>query len=73
MRNATIALLAAALLAPALTGCDREVSHTEKTTENPVTGTTSTKERTTYQRPDGSTYTESSKTSTANPDHPAAP
>ena len=42
MRYTMITLLGAALGWP-LVGCDREVSHSERTTQNPVTGTTSTK------------------------------
>ena len=44
-----------------LVGCDQPVSHNESKSTNPITGTTTTKDQTTYQKPDGSTYTDYSK------------
>jgi hypothetical protein len=66
MRYAILTVLSAAMISPVV-GCDKEVSHSESQTQNPVTGTTTTKDQTTYQRPDGSTYTQSSKTTNNNP------
>ena len=62
MRYALLTVLGLALASPVMVGCDKEVSHEEKTSENPITGTQTTKDQTTYQRSDGSTYTNSSKT-----------
>ncbi len=65
MRSAIIAVLAAALVSPVLVGCgDTEVAHKESQSTNPLTGTQTTKDQTTMQRPDGSTYTNSSETKT---------
>jgi hypothetical protein len=63
MRYTVITVLALALTSPVMVGCDKEVSHSEQTTQNPITGTETKKEQTTYQRSDGSTYTQSSKSS----------
>jgi hypothetical protein len=63
MRHALVIVVTTALISPLLAGCDHQVSHTEKTSTNPLTGTQTTKEETTYQRPDGSTYTNTSSTS----------
>jgi hypothetical protein len=73
MRYAIVSLLGLALSAPIMIGCDREVQHSEKTSENPITGTQTTKDQTTYQRPDGSTYTNSSKSTNTNPNNPPPP
>jgi hypothetical protein len=62
MRHALVIVVTTALISP-LAGCDHQVSHTEKTSTNPLTGTQTTKEETTYQRPDGSTYTNTSSIS----------
>ena len=67
MRYAILTVLCATLMSPVIVGCDKEVSHTESSTKNPVTGTTTTKDQTTYQRSDGSTYTQSCKTTNTNP------
>lgn len=67
MRYIACVVLSAALLSPVLGGCDHEVSHSEKTSTNPLTGTQTTKEQTTYQRSDGSTYTNESSHSTNAP------
>jgi hypothetical protein len=64
MRFAMLTVLGLALASPVMVGCDKEVSHSEKTTDNPITGNETTKDQTTYQRSDGSTYTDSSKTTT---------
>lgn len=61
MRYAMLAVLGLALASPVMVGCDKEVSHSEKTSENPLTGNETNKSQTTYQRSDGSTYTDSSK------------
>jgi hypothetical protein len=63
MRAAMIAVLSAALISPVLVGCgDKEVSHTESESTNPITGTKTDKDKTTMQRPDGTTYQNSSET-----------
>lgn len=61
MRYAMLTMLSAALLSPVLGGCDHQVAHSQSTSTNPITGTTTTKDQTTYQRSDGSTYTNSSE------------
>jgi hypothetical protein len=61
MRFAKIAVVCAALISPVLIGCDKEVSHQDSTTHNPITGNDTSKDTTTYQRPDGSTYTDKSQ------------
>lgn len=58
-----IALFTAAALGLAVVGCDRTVAHQERTTENPITGTTTHKESTVKERPDGTTYRETNKSS----------
>ena len=64
MRFAMLTVLGLAMVSPVMVGCDREVSHEEKTSQNPITGNVTTKDQTTYQKSDGSTYTNSSKTTT---------
>ena len=64
LSSLTIGALA---LGPALVGCDRTVSHEEKTAENPITGTTTHKEETVKERPDGTIYKETEKSTNANP------
>jgi hypothetical protein len=69
MRKSGIAslLLAASLgFAPALIGCDKEVSHTEKTTTDP-NGNKSTSESKTVQHSDGSVTTEKHSDAERNP------
>jgi hypothetical protein len=69
MRKFTIAAVLAAFLAtPMLVGCEREVSHTEKTTKNPD-GTTSKSEETVKKNADGSTTVEKKRSTndTSNP------
>jgi hypothetical protein len=63
-----IALTAAAVLGLAVVGCDRTVSHQERTSENPITGTTTHKQETVKERPDGSVYKETSKSTNSNTD-----
>ena len=63
MRGVLCTLLSLSLAGAGLMGCDREVAHSEKTSTNPITGTQTTSEQTTYQRPNGSTYTNSSSNS----------
>jgi hypothetical protein len=67
MRYAILSVLSLAMVSPIMVGCDKEVSHSDKTSENPITGTQTTKDQTTYQRSDGSTYTNSSKTTDPQP------
>ena len=58
MRFAMITVLSAALVSPLMVGCgDKEVAHSEDQSHNPLTGNTTTTDKTTYQRSDGSTYT----------------
>ena len=62
MKLAMITVLSAALFAPMLTGCgDKEVSSEKKESTNPLTGNTTTTEKTTMQRSDGTTYTNENK------------
>ena len=61
MRYLTVSILSLALASPIMVGCDKQVSHTESQSTNPLTGTTTTKEQNTYQRSDGSTYTTTDK------------
>ena len=64
MRFAMITVLSASLVAPFLTGCgDKEVQSSKETTHNPITGNTTTTDKTTMQRPDGSTYQNSNQQS----------
>ncbi len=56
MRIAMIAVLSAALVAPLIVGCDKQVDSSKTTTTNPLTGNTTTTNKDTMQRPDGSTY-----------------
>jgi hypothetical protein len=59
MRIAMITVLSAALFSPLMIGCgDKEVSHSTDQSTNPLTGNTTTTDKNTYQRPDGSTYTD---------------
>jgi hypothetical protein len=59
MRYAMTTLLLAALATPLLGGCgDKKVEESQSQSTNPLTGTTTTKDQTTYQRSDGSTYTD---------------
>lgn len=65
MRYALITVLTAALVSPLFVGCaDKEVSHQDSTSTNPLTGNQTTKDQTTYQRPDGTTYTNTDKQTT---------
>jgi hypothetical protein len=64
MRYVMLTILGLALASPVMVGCDKEVSHSEKTSENPLTGNQTTKDQTTYQRSDGSTYTNTDKSTT---------
>jgi len=64
MRFAMMTVLTAALICPMVTGCDKEVQSSKETTHNPITGNTSTTDKTTMQRPDGSTYTNTNQQST---------
>ncbi len=68
MRFAMITVLSAALVSPLMVGCgDKEVAHSQDQSTNPLTGNTTTTDKSTYQRPDGSTYTDKSQqTSPAN-------
>jgi len=61
-----IALIAAAALGMAVVGCDRTVAHKERTSENPITGTQTHKETTVKERPDGSVYKETNKSTNTN-------
>jgi len=61
MRKVMIAVLSAALISPVLIGCDKEVSHSTDQSTNPLTGNTTTTDKSTMQRPDGSTYNEKSQ------------
>jgi hypothetical protein len=61
MRFAIISVLSAALVAPIMVGCDKEVSHQQDQSTNPLTGNTTTTDKSTMQRPDGSTYQNSSQ------------
>jgi uncharacterized lipoprotein YehR (DUF1307 family) len=62
MRFAMITLLSAALVSPLLTGCgDKEVSKSSDQSTNPLTGNTTTTDKTTYQRDNGTTYTDKSQ------------
>ena len=61
MRYAMLTVLGLALASPVLVGCDKEVSHSDSTSTNPLTGNQTTKDQTTYQRSDGTTYTDTSK------------
>ena len=59
MRYVTIAVLAGALGTPLLGGCgDKEVRTEQSKSTNPLTGTVTHTDTTTYQRSDGSTYTD---------------
>lgn len=50
MRTAMIGVLSAALLCPLMVGCgDKEVSHSEDQSHNPLTGNTTTTDKTTYR------------------------
>ncbi len=64
MRYAMLTVLSLALISPIMVGCDHPVSSSEKTSVNPITGNQTTKDQTTYQRPDGTTYTNSSSETT---------
>jgi hypothetical protein len=68
MRKITncIAVAAIAFTAVLAGGCAQEVSHTEKDSPNWTDNGHTKTESTTYQNPDGSTYTQSSKTRTSN-------
>ncbi len=67
MRYAMLTVLGLAMVSPVMVGCgDKEVSHKETQSTNPLTGNTTTKDQTTYQKSDGSTYTNSSKATTPN-------
>jgi hypothetical protein len=62
MRIAMITVLSAALISPMMVGCgDKEVQSSKDQSTNPLTGNTTTTEKNTYQRPDGSTYTNQSQ------------
>ena len=62
MRFAMITVLTAALVSPLMIGCgDKEVNKSSDQSTNPLTGNTTTTDKTTYQRPDGSTYTDKSQ------------
>ncbi len=59
MRFAMITVLSAAMMAPIMVGCgDKEVAHSTDQSTNPLTGNTTTTDKSTMQRPDGSTYTD---------------
>ncbi len=64
MRMAMITVLSAALVSPILVGCDKELQSSKETTHNPITGNTTTTDKTTMQKPDGSTYTNTNQQST---------
>ena len=65
MRTLMIAVLSAALISPLMVGCgDREVQSSKDESHNPITGNTTTTEKNTYQRPDGSTYQNTNKETT---------
>lgn len=67
MRFALLTLMGLALASPVMVGCDRQVSHSQETHTNPITGNQTTEEKSTYQKPNGQTYTNSSeKTAPAN-------
>jgi len=69
MRTALIAVLSAALLSPLMIGCsgDKEVGNSTDQSANPLSGNTTTTEKQTYQRPDGSTYTDKSQQTAPTP------
>jgi hypothetical protein len=56
-RFAAVLVAASLVSMPCVIGCDREISHTEKTTTDP-NGNKSTSEQKTVQHPDGSVTTE---------------
>jgi hypothetical protein len=64
-----ITLLSTALVCPLMVGCDKEVDHTSKETSNPITGNTTTTDKSTMQRPDGTTYQNQSQQTTPTPSH----
>jgi hypothetical protein len=67
MRIATITVLSAALLAPLMVGCgDKEVSHSETQSTNPLTGNTTKTDQSTYQKDNGQTYTNKTQSTTPN-------
>ena len=65
---AVTAVLAAFLASPMLVGCEKEISHNEKTTKNPD-GTVTKSEQTTKKNADGSVTTETHRgtSDTSNP------
>ena len=69
MRIAMITVLSAALISPLLMGCndDKEVGKSTQESKNPITGNTTTTDKTTYQRPDGTTYTNTNEQTTPTP------
>jgi hypothetical protein len=67
MRFAMISVLSAALVSPLMVGCgDKEVAHSQDTSTNPLTGNTTTTDKTTYQRDNGTTYTNSNQQTAPN-------
>jgi hypothetical protein len=59
MRYVMTTVLAAILAAPMLGGCgDKAIKTEDSQPKNPITGTVTNEKQTTYQRSDGSTYSQ---------------
>ena len=65
-KNAVLMMASVAILALATVGCDRTVSHDEKTTVN-SDGTVKSKETTVTEHPDGTVTKTEEKRKTTNP------